>query len=139
MTPMMATGIVLMEPFLSWWITSAFAHESGLVGRILLLGFWINALAVIPYAQLQAKGRPDIVAKCNLLELLPYFWMLYIALEYAWPGWGCCGILSADICRFRSFSGFSGILRQSLRLLVTPILLLATMFWISNNISFGFT
>jgi O-antigen/teichoic acid export membrane protein len=137
MTPIMATGIVLMEPFLSWWITSAFAREAGLVGRILLLGFWINALAVIPYAQLQAKGRPDIVAKCNLLELLPYFWMLYIALNSL----GLVGAAVAFSVRifadFVLLSGFSGILRQSLRLLVTPVLLLTTIFWISNNISFG--
>ncbi|QLQ25662.1 MAG: flippase [Dechloromonas sp.] len=55
MTPLMGLGIVLVEPFLSWWISAAFAREAGLVGRILLLGFWANSLATIPYVQLQSS------------------------------------------------------------------------------------
>ncbi len=137
MTPMMATGIVLMEPFLSWWITSAFGREAGLVGCILLLGFWINALAMIPYAQLQAKGRPDIVAKCNLLELLPYFWMLYIGLNTLGLVGAAVAFSARIFADFVLLSGFSGILRKSLRLLVLPMLLLIAAFLISTNISFG--
>lgn len=131
MTPMMAMGIALLEPFLSWWITVDFAHEAGFVGRILMLGFWINAMVMIPYAQLQAKGRPDIVAKCRLFELVPYFGLLYFGLEK----FGLVGAALAFVARifidFVLFSVLLGVLQPSIRLVLTPLLIIGAMFWIS--------
>lgn len=123
MTPLMAVGIMLMEPFLSWWITEAFAREAGLVGRILLLGYWAYALQTIPYVQLQAKGRPDIVAKCLLVELFPYFLMLYVGLDK----FGIVGAAVAFSVRifvdFVLLGWLSGILKQAIHLLIVPLLL----------------
>ena len=136
MTPVMALGIMLMEPFLSWWITPSFAEEAGLVGRILLLGYWVNALSTIPYAQLQARGRPDLLAKFNLLELLPYFGLLYIALNTL----GLIGAAVAFSLRiladFVLRASFSGVVRGSLRLFPIPMLSMATAFLISTELKF---
>lgn len=132
MTPMVVTGILLIEPFLSWWITPAFAEQSARIGQIILLGFWANSFAVIPFSQLQARGRPDIVAKCHLGEVLPYLGLLYLGLSTL----GMIGAAVAFSLRvlidFALLAGFAGILRQSLGSLLVPALLLGMATLIST-------
>ena len=83
-------------------------------GQVILLGFWVNGFAKIPYAQLQARGRPDLVAKCHLAEALPYFGLLYLGLNAL----GLVGAAVAFSLRvlldFGLLASFSGILRRSL-------------------------
>ena len=93
MTPLIVAGILLIEPFLSWWITADFAHHSAEVGQVVLLGFWANSLAVIPYVQLQAKGRPDLVAKCHLAAILALLWLTLSWFEHGWRDWRGNGVL----------------------------------------------
>jgi O-antigen/teichoic acid export membrane protein len=83
LTPMIIAGILIMEPFLTWWVGSELAREGAYVGEIIALGLWFNGLAVIPFARLQGQGRPDLVAKCHLAEFIPYVAFLGFAL-YAW-------------------------------------------------------
>jgi len=124
MTPIVATGIMLIEPFLAWWITPAFAHQSARVGQIILVGFWVNSFARIPYVQLQARGHPDLVAKCHLGEVLPYLGLLYFGLHYL----GLIGAALAFSFRvlldFLVLANFTGMLRITLRLLRTPAIIL---------------
>jgi O-antigen/teichoic acid export membrane protein len=87
LTPLSIGGLFLFEPILHWWIGPAFAKDSAKVGQWLIIGFWTNALASIPYAYLQARGRPDIVARFHLIEVLPYLVALYVGLQY----WGLLG------------------------------------------------
>ena len=87
LTPLIIAGLIMMEPFLAWWLDLDFAGNSATVGEILLIGFWANCLAYIPATKLQAEGRPDLVAKCHLSELLPYFVLLYFCLLQ----WGIVG------------------------------------------------
>jgi len=134
MTPMVAAGVLLMGPFLSWWITPAFAQESTLLGQIILLGFWINGLAKIPHLRLQARGRPDLVAKCYLGEMLPFFCVLYLGLS----AFGLVGAAVAFFFRvlldFVLLASLTGTLRQLLRMLLIPALLLSAAFLIATKI-----
>lgn len=82
MTPIMVVAILLAHPFLALWISNQFADQSALVLQILLAGFWINGLARIPHARLQATGRPKVVAICHLVEILPYLALLFVGLEF---------------------------------------------------------
>lgn len=133
MTPLVAAGILFMEPFLSWWISPAFAQQSARIGQIILLGFWANSFAIIPYAQLQARGRPDLVAKCHLAEVMPYFGLLYLGLSTL----GLAGVAVAFSIRvlvdFALLAGLSGILHLSLRMLLTPALWLVAAFLIATQ------
>jgi O-antigen/teichoic acid export membrane protein len=133
MTPLVAAGILFMEPFLSWWIAPAFAQQYARIGQILLLGFWANSFAIIPYAQLQARGRPDLVAKCHLAEVLPYFGLLYLGLSTL----GLAGVAVAFSIRvlvdFALLAGLSGILHLSLQMLLAPALFLAVAFLIATH------
>lgn len=132
MTPLVAAGVILVEPFLAWWIAPEFAQQSARVGQITLLGFWINGLASIPYAQLQAQGRPSLVAKCHMGEFLPYLGALYIGLS----AFGLVGAAAAFSLRvfmdFVLLAGFTGMLRPTLRILLLPSVLLAAAIFIAN-------
>ncbi|MBP1152811.1 oligosaccharide flippase family protein [Methylocaldum sp. RMAD-M] len=80
MTPLIAAGLFGMEPFLALWIDPDFAARAARSGEILLLGIWVNAFAQVPWFLLQARGRPDLVTKLYLLQLLPYLGLLYGSL-----------------------------------------------------------
>ena len=132
MTPMVAGGLVLIQPFLSWWIEPAFATRSAHVGQILLLGFWANSLAYIPFAQLQARGRPDLVAKCHLLELLPYLGLLFVGLTLLGTAGAAVAFSARVIVDFALLAGLAGTLRSSLRSLWPPMALLAAALLIAS-------
>lgn len=86
-TPLTVGGMLIMEPFLTWWVGAEFAAKAAPIGEILTLGVWANCLAYIPFALIQARGRPDLVAKFHLAELVPYVLLLWLALEW----WGAAG------------------------------------------------
>ena len=87
MTPLVLLAIWWMRGFLSWWLGTAFAAQSALVGELLLVGIWINALAHAPYGLLQAQGRADLTAKFHLLELVMYLPLLWWSIAR----WGIAG------------------------------------------------
>lgn len=131
MTPLTVVGIYLMTPFLGWWISPEFAASSGTAGQILLLGFWVNSLALLPFAKLQATGRPDLVAKCHLGELAPYFMLLTAGLTW----FGLPGAAAAFSLRvlldFCLLAGLAKIPREIWRALAIPALLLLAACWLS--------
>jgi O-antigen/teichoic acid export membrane protein len=81
-TPLAVGGMLIMEPFLAWWVGAGFAAKAAPVGEILTIGLWANCLAYLPFGKLQGQGRPDLVAKFHLAELLPYLAVLWLALEW---------------------------------------------------------
>lgn len=81
-TPPMLAAILLAEPFLRWWLSPGIAVHSAPVAHVLLLGFWINGLALVPYTLLHASGRPGVVARLHLLEVVPYLGVLYLSVTY---------------------------------------------------------
>ena len=131
-TPLVAGGILLMAPFLSWWITPAFAEQSARVGQIILLGFWANSFAIIPFAQLQARGRPDLVAKCHLAEVLPYFGLLYLGLSFFGMAGAAVAFSLRTLVDFALLASLSGVLVSSIRSLLVPALVLAAAFFIAT-------
>lgn len=83
-TPLIVGGLLIMEPFLAWWMSEEFAARAAPIGEILTIGLWANCLAYLPYTHIQGRGRPDLTAKIHLAELLPYVAVLWAAL--AWKG-----------------------------------------------------
>jgi O-antigen/teichoic acid export membrane protein len=89
-------GLVLFSSeILGWWLGAAFARESTEAFRLLALGFLVNALALVPFALLQAAGRPDLPAKFHLLEL-----PVHLAATWWLVGsWGIAGAGAAWLLR----------------------------------------
>lgn len=82
MTPLVVLGLVIVEPFLRIWAGAGIAKNGASVAEILLLGVWLNGLAVVPYAFLQSQGRPDLTAKISVIELAPYLGALWFGLHF---------------------------------------------------------
>jgi len=71
-------GIVLFaREGLTLWLGADFAGRSTVVLQILAIGVFTNSLANMPYALLQASGRPDLTAKLHLIEVPCYLALLY--------------------------------------------------------------
>lgn len=79
-TPVILVGLFAMGPFLEIWVGSEIATGAKPVGIILLLGYWVNAFAIIPYSRLQAAGRPDVVTTILLAQVPFYVGIMYWAV-----------------------------------------------------------
>ncbi len=77
MVPLCVALMVLSRDLLTLWIDAEFARHSAPVLSLLALGVLVNSLAQVPYAVIQASGRPDVTARFHLLEVLPYFALLW--------------------------------------------------------------
>jgi O-antigen/teichoic acid export membrane protein len=54
------------------WLGADYAENSAAVLQWLAVGLFINSMAHIPFALIQAAGRPDLTAKLHASELIPY-------------------------------------------------------------------
>jgi O-antigen/teichoic acid export membrane protein len=81
LAPVFMGALLLIEPFMQFWLGREFSELSSPVARIILVSLWMNCLARIPYTRLQARGYPDLVAKTHLAELLPYAAFLYVGMR----------------------------------------------------------
>lgn len=122
MTPLSVIGILLVEPFLSTWISPSFGFEAATVGIIILAGFWANSIAFIPYAQIQAHARPDLIAKLHVAELIPYFLMLYLGLKFFGPAGAALAFSVRTAVDALLLCWLAGQFRSSMSILLTPAL-----------------
>lgn len=91
MLPPLLLGTIFAKPLLSAWLGQDFALATLPVFQILIVGVFLNCAAHIPYALLQAHGRPDLTAKLHLFEL-PVFACL---LVWGVSTWGVVGMALA--------------------------------------------
>lgn len=56
---------------------SDFSGLSASILQILLIGYFFNCIAQIPFASIQAAGKSKLTALLHLCEVLPYFAMLF--------------------------------------------------------------
>ncbi len=75
------------EPLLDLWLGADFAVRSAPVLQIMAIGVLLNSVAYVPFALVQAAGRPDLTAKLHLAELIPYLALLMWWTEM----WGIVG------------------------------------------------
>jgi O-antigen/teichoic acid export membrane protein len=82
LTPITILVIVLAQPCLTLWLGKEFAHGSTHLLQILAVAFWINSIAYIPFAAIQATGRPDLIAKLLVIELPIHFGVLWLSVHF---------------------------------------------------------
>lgn len=100
-TPIVLVSVLMMKPFLSWWVGVDFAEHAAAPGQIISLGLWFNSLALIPFTRLQAQGQPDVVAKFHLIEIGPYLALLWFSVN----AWGIVGAALAWSVRVAADAG----------------------------------
>jgi O-antigen/teichoic acid export membrane protein len=93
MTPVLAFIAVFAEPLLGAWLGDEFAARAALPLRILVVAFYLNAFAQIPFAALHGLGRPDLKAKLDLVQV-PLFLVLLLVFI---PRWGIAGAAAAKL------------------------------------------
>ena len=81
LTPLTVLLVMGIRPFLAHWIDPRFAAVAGPVGAVVSVSIWVNGLAYVPYAFLDARGRPDLTAKFHLIEVPPHLLLLWWALH----------------------------------------------------------
>lgn len=81
-TPLIVLAIVLMHPFFNLWIGHVLATTYYPVAIILLIGVWINGPNYVPHNLLPAQGRPDIMAKFYIFELIPFLALLWVFVTW---------------------------------------------------------
>lgn len=84
--------VTLASEGLDVWLGSEFAQRGAVVLQYIAIGVFINSLAQVPFALVQAAGRPDLTAKAHLVEMviyLPATWLLiqWAGLEGAAVAW----------------------------------------------------
>lgn len=109
-TTIFATSAITWgEPILKWWLSESYTPEILNFGLILLLGVVFNALAQLPYTELQARGYSKHVSIIQLTELFLIV-SLYIGLasqisQYTIPAiWSLRALidfLALSILRFK--------------------------------------
>ena len=72
LTPGFLLLAVLSRDVLSLWVGAEYARQGAIVLKIMAAGALLNSLAYVPYAALQALGRPDIPAKLHVAEVPIY-------------------------------------------------------------------
>jgi O-antigen/teichoic acid export membrane protein len=75
--------ILLARDLLAFWLGPEFARESSTVLQVLTVGLILNSIARIPYATVQAVGRPDVTAKFHVAEL-PFYVAILAGATRAW-------------------------------------------------------
>lgn len=70
--PCILALVTLAPEGLEFWLGKEFSRNSALVLQLLAIGVFINSLAHVPSALLQAADRPDLCAKLHLMELPCY-------------------------------------------------------------------
>jgi O-antigen/teichoic acid export membrane protein len=81
LTPITGLAVLGIRPFLSHWIDPRFAEFAGPVGAVVSVSIWINGLAYVPYALVEARGRPDLTAKFHIIEVVPHLLLLWYCLH----------------------------------------------------------
>lgn len=95
MLPACVAVIALAHDGLAAWLGPRFAASAFPVLQVLAAAMLFNAVAHVPYGAIQSAGRPDLTAKCHLVEL-----PLYAALLFALASWlGLAGAALAWLLR----------------------------------------
>jgi O-antigen/teichoic acid export membrane protein len=100
-----APAIVLITPFIVWWMGKDFASIAGPLAELLLIGAWINGLAWIPSVLLLGQGRPDVVAKFHAMEIIPFIIILcFMVTQFGLIGGAAAWVLRVSVDAVLLFS-----------------------------------
>jgi O-antigen/teichoic acid export membrane protein len=94
-TPATILLVAGARPFFEIWIGAEIAASSAPLCYVLAGGFWLYCIGHMAYSMLQATGRPNLVSRVLLAELIPYAALLVAGL---WL-WGLMGAAAAFTAR----------------------------------------
>ncbi|MEO9490934.1 MAG: oligosaccharide flippase family protein, partial [Marinomonas sp.] len=85
--PIVVGLICIAEPLLDFWLGTQLDSRSIDVAQIVLVGFWFNAIAHVPYMFVQARGDSRFTGLLHLGELPIYLLLLtFFGLQFGLQG-----------------------------------------------------
>ena len=93
--PIVLVAVTLAPEGLRLWLGAPFAISSTAVLRWIAAGVFLNSLSYVPFALIQAAGRPDITAVLQFIELPPYGLAIYFFAKH----YGITGVSVAWMAR----------------------------------------
>jgi O-antigen/teichoic acid export membrane protein len=82
LAPVVLLVILFAHEGLELWLGDEFAGESTRVVQIIAIGVLANAVAQAPFALIQGVSRPDLTAKCHLIELPLFLIALWLLIRF---------------------------------------------------------
>lgn len=126
--PVLAIGLVLIEPLCTLWIGAEASASVSPIARIMMIAIYVNAMAYIPLVALQARGNPEQAAKIHMIET-PIFLIVMTLATWRYGVFGAviawAGRMLIDTIILLLVTGLKRILYVDV--LVQPLTLLATM------------
>lgn len=123
LTPLAILLLMVLGPFMHIWIGRELAAQATPLGYLFVIGFWMNSIAYVPYAYLQARGRPDLIAKLLIAYLVPYAALLYSCL-WAFGVVGAALATSLRSCFDPTLFVLAGTFRRVLPLIAPSALIM---------------
>ncbi|WP_448684274.1 flippase [Enterobacter cloacae] len=75
--PLCLIGVSFSQEILTLWMGEAYGGLSATILQILLVGFFFNCIAQIPFSAIQAAGHSRTTALLHICEVMPYLILLY--------------------------------------------------------------
>lgn len=82
-------GVIFLfaSELLQFWLAESFDPASVSVARWLVIGVFVNSLCRVPLVMLLGAGRPGLVAKMHLSEIVPYVAaMMWLVMNFGIEG-----------------------------------------------------
>lgn len=79
--PLVLIVFFFAKEIMTMWMGEQYGVATENILRILIIGFFFNALAQIPYTILQSKGYSKYTAFIHLFEVFPYLIFVYFATK----------------------------------------------------------
>lgn len=134
--PLIIGLICLAAPLLALWLEDALDPRSILVAQFVLAGFWINAVAQVPYGFIQARGNPRFTALVHVAELPFYLLLLFVlGTQYGLAGYAAafairCAADCVILCR-KAGAADSFVVGR----LAAPVLLVVAALAVGANVT----
>lgn len=75
------------DKILTLWMGNDYSGQPAIILQILLIGFFFNSIAQIPFAKIQALGKSRTTATVHFVEIIPYILLLYfLTINYSLLG-----------------------------------------------------
>lgn len=75
--PVVIVSVLFAKLILTTWMGPAYGGEAVYVMQVLMIGFYFNSVAQIPFSTLQAEGRSKTTAMIHIVEIVPYLCLLF--------------------------------------------------------------
>jgi O-antigen/teichoic acid export membrane protein len=125
-TPAIILIVGLTEPFFRLWIGAELATAATPVAYVLAAGFWFYCIGHMTYSMLQATGRPDLVAKVLLAELLPFAAALLAGLHFFGVVGAAAAVTLRSVADAIIFLLFAGVFTEAVRRLLVPAMMVVS-------------